>query len=108
MGIHADSLFTSKFAEILKRGGVTLIKLLPRSPNLNAFAERFVRSVKEQWLERMMFFSERQLRTVVSESAEYYDRERNHPRPANRLIERSSPRWARLPPLRTNRSFRCC
>lgn len=38
-----------------------------RSPNLNAFAERFVRSIKEECLSRMVFFSEGQLRTAVSE-----------------------------------------
>ncbi len=59
----------------------------PRSPNLNAFAERFVRSIKEECLGRMIFFSERQLQTAVSEHVEHYHTERNHQGLANRLIE---------------------
>ena len=57
---------------------------------MNAFAERFVRSIKEECLGRMTFFSERQLRTAVSEYVEHYHRERNHQGLANRLIEPSA------------------
>jgi len=54
---------------------------------VNAFAERFVRSIKDECLGRMIFFSERQLRTAVSDYVEHYHRERNHQGLANRLIE---------------------
>ena len=54
---------------------------------MNAFAERFVRSIKEECLGRMIFFSEKQLRTAVSDYVEHYHHERNHQGLANRLIE---------------------
>jgi putative transposase len=60
------------------------------SPNLNASAERFVRSIKEECLARMIFFSERQLRTAVSEYFEHYHRERNHQGLGNEIIEPDS------------------
>lgn len=57
-----DSRFTREFRGILQAAGVNVIRTPPRSPNLNAYAERFVRSIKEECLSRMIFFSERQLR----------------------------------------------
>src|SRR3954469_19859303 len=42
-----DPLFTSEFLKMLKETGVASVKLPPRSPNLNAYAERFVRTIKE-------------------------------------------------------------
>jgi hypothetical protein len=47
--------------------GVASVKLPPRSPNLNAHAERFVRTIKESWLERMILFGERAVRKRVQE-----------------------------------------
>ncbi|MFT5109126.1 MAG: transposase InsO family protein [Pseudoalteromonas tetraodonis] len=73
-----DPLFTIKFAEILKSSGVTPIKLPPRSPNLNAYAERFVRSIKNECLSRVVVLGERHLRLLVREYVEHYHRERNH------------------------------
>ena len=61
-----DSRFTREFRAILEAAGVEVLRTPPRSPNLNAFAERFVRSIKEECLARMIFFSEQQLRTAVS------------------------------------------
>ncbi|MFT5411050.1 MAG: putative transposase, partial [Verrucomicrobiales bacterium] len=60
--IDGDSRFTKEFRGILHTAGVNVIRTLPRSPNLNAYAERFVRSIKEECLSRMIFFSEKQLR----------------------------------------------
>ena len=71
----------------MEAAGVEVLRTPPRSPNLNAFAERFVRSIKEECLSRMIFFSEAQLRTAVREYVEHYHRERNHQGLANRLIE---------------------
>ena len=47
-----DPLFTRAFREILKSSGVETVKLPARSPNLNAYAERFVRSIKSECLAR--------------------------------------------------------
>ena len=62
-----DPLFTRAFDEILVGAGVTPIKLAPRSPNLNAYAERFVRSIKEECLSRVVVLGEPHLRLLVNE-----------------------------------------
>lgn len=62
------------------------MKLPPRSPNLNAHAERFVRTIKESCLERAIFFSEAALRHSVGEFVAHYHLERNHQGLGNRLI----------------------
>ncbi len=63
------------------------IRLPPRSPNLNAFAERFVRSIKEECLDQMIIFGEQRLRDVIDEYVEHYHRERPHQGIGNVLIE---------------------
>jgi putative transposase len=65
-----DPLYTDKFDGILKAAGVNLVKLPARSPNLNAYAERFVRSIKEECLNQLILSSEEQLRYVLSEYLE--------------------------------------
>lgn len=73
-----DPLFTAQFREILRQESVESVRLPSRSPNLNAFAERFVKSIKHECLNRMIFFSERSLRYVIKEYMEHYHKERNH------------------------------
>ena len=85
--IDRDPRFTKEFRSILTAAGVEVLRTPPRSPNLNAFAERFVRSIKEECLSRMIFFSEKQLRTAVREYVEHYHKERNHQGLENRLID---------------------
>ena len=58
----------------------------PRSPNLNAYAERFVRTIKESCLERMILFGEESLRTAMYNFVAHYHTERNHQGLANRII----------------------
>lgn len=58
-----------------------------RSPNLNAYAERFVRSIKEECLDQMILFCEKSLRHAVSEYVEHYHRERNHQGLEGRIIQ---------------------
>ncbi len=81
-----DPLYTDNFDTILEAAGVEAVKLRPRSPNLNAHAERFVRSVKEECLDHLILSSEDQLRYVLSEYLEYYHHERIH-QGLNRIIE---------------------
>src|ERR1700751_162021 len=57
-----DPLFTTEFQNILASVGVSAVKLPPQSPNLNAYAERFVRSIKESCLDRLICFCEASLR----------------------------------------------
>src|SRR5216684_7459994 len=81
-----DPLFTTEFLEMLAAVGVKSVKLPPRSPNLNAHAERFVRTIKESCLERMILFGEKSLRTAIHNFIAHYHTERNHQGLANRLI----------------------
>ena len=60
-----DPLFTQPFREILKSSGVETVKLPARSPNLNAYAERFVRSIKSGCLAQIIPLGERHLRHAV-------------------------------------------
>jgi transposase InsO family protein len=86
-----DPLFTQTFDQILKNGGVTTVKLPPRSPNLNAFAERFVRSIREECLSRVVVLGERHLQLLVREYVEHYHHERNHQGLGNRLLSELPP-----------------
>ena len=64
-----DPMFTADFLEMIADAGVESVKLPPRSPNLNAYAERFVRSIKESCLDRVFFFGEESLRTAFRTSS---------------------------------------
>jgi putative transposase len=81
-----DPLFTAEFLSLLAGVGVESVKLPPRSPNLNAQAERFVRSIKESCLERLILFGENSLRKAASEFVAHYHAERPHQGLGNRLI----------------------
>ena len=81
-----DPLFTVAFRETLAAAGVQVVRLPPRSPNLNAYVERFVRSVKESCLDRLILVGEASLRRSVREFVEHYHVERNHQGLGNRLI----------------------
>jgi transposase InsO family protein len=81
-----DPLFTDDFLRMLKDAGVESVKLPPRSPNLNAHAERFVRSIKESCLDRLILFGESSLRTAIQNFVVHYHSERNHQGLGNRLI----------------------
>jgi putative transposase len=85
--LDRDSKFSAAFRDLLKDAGVRVVRLPHRSPNLNAYAERFVRSIKDECLNRMIFFGGRSLRKVTREYAAHYNRERNHQEIDNRLIE---------------------
>jgi len=73
-----DSKYTKAFDAILKTADVEPVVLPPKSPNLNAYAERFVRSIKSECLERMIVFGESMLRHLVKEYLAHYHAERNH------------------------------
>ena len=81
-----DPLFTAEFRGVLAAADVETVKLPARSPNLNAYAERFVRSIKDSCLDRMVFFGERSLRKAVTEFVDHYHAERNHQGLGNKLI----------------------
>ena len=81
-----DTKFTDQFIRIFKDSGVENIKLPRRSPNLNAFAERFARSIQEECLDKLILFGERSLRRAISEYMIHFLAERNHQGLDNKLI----------------------
>ena len=72
--------------ETLEAAEIESLRLPARSPNLNAYAERFVRTIKESCLERMILFGQESLRRAVQEFVAHYHRERNHQGLDNQLI----------------------
>lgn len=76
--LDRDAKYTLCFRALIERGGTRVIRLPPRSPNLNAYAERFVRSIKEECLDRMIFVGQGALRRAIAEYVEHYHCERNH------------------------------
>src|SRR5207253_7366146 len=85
--IHArDGKYCPAFQRILDEAGVTRVPLPPRSPNLNAYAERWVRSVKDEALARMILFGERSLWYTLQQYADHYHTERPHQGKGNVLL----------------------
>jgi len=89
--LDRDPLYTMEFRRALEGGGVEVMRLPARSPNLNAFAERFVLSIKSECLDRIVPLGERHLRRAVAEFVAHYHHERNHQGLENRLIEGPPP-----------------
>ena len=81
-----DTKFCASFRSALATGGVRTIPLPPKSPNLNAFAERWVRSVKQECLSKVILFGERPLRRALTEFTTHYHGERNHQGKGNRYF----------------------
>ena len=81
-----DTKYSDAFRGIITRAGTNVVRLPPRSPNLNAFAERFVRSIKEECRNRMIFVSQASLRHAIGQYLTHYHSERNHQGLGNRLL----------------------
>src|SRR3989441_2425875 len=81
-----DTKYTQAFDALVKASGVEPVVLPPRSPNLNAYCERFVRSIKEEALERMVILGERALYYAIQQYLAHSHMERNHQGLANRVI----------------------
>jgi transposase InsO family protein len=85
-----DTKFSDAFRKILEDEGVESVRLPPRSPNLNPHLERFMRSIKAEALERMIFFGETMLRNAIREYLAHYCEERNHQGIGNKILEPSA------------------
>ena len=81
-----DGKYCPAFQQIVDAAGVKRVPLPPRSPNLNAYAERWVRSVKEECLARMILFGEASLRHTLTQYVEHFHHERNHQGKGNVLL----------------------
>jgi len=82
-----DTKYMNDFRGHLDRDGVKPVRCPARAPNCNAFAERFVRSIKDECLGRMILFGEASLRRALREYVAHYHAERNHQGVGNRLLE---------------------
>lgn len=83
-----DPLFTKRFRELFRSSGIRPVPLPPQSPNLNAYAERFVLSIKSECLDHFVFVGEKSLRRAITQYLEHYHRERPHQGLGNRAIEK--------------------
>jgi putative transposase len=85
--LDRDAKYSDAFRTLLVREGIHVIRLSPRSPNLNSYAERFLRSLKEECLSRLIFLGRASLRRAISQYLSHYHRERNHQGFSNRLLQ---------------------
>jgi len=74
--IDRDTKYSHQFRRLPRESGTNVIRLPPMSPNLNAYAERFVRSIKEECLDRIILVRQASLRRAVSEYMKHYHPER--------------------------------
>jgi putative transposase len=84
--LDRDPLYTQAFRQILDQAGIKTVRLPAHSPNLNAFAKRFVLSIKSECLDRIVPLGEAHLRRAICEYVAHYHHERNHQGIENRLI----------------------
>jgi transposase InsO family protein len=87
-----DSKFCLSFRQLIEAGKVKTMPLPARSPNLNAYAERWVRSVKQECLSKLILFGERPLRRALQQYVAHYHEERNHQ--GRNPSVRNLPSWA--------------
>jgi putative transposase len=73
-----DAKYSQDFDAVFQSAGIEPLKLPPQSPNLNAFAERWVRSVKDECLDQLILFGERSLYHALNEYLSHFHQERNH------------------------------
>ena len=104
--LDRDAKFPLSFRQIIESAGVEVLRLPPRSPNLNAFAERFVRSIKEECLDQLILFGEPSLQRACENYLEHYHGERPHQGkdnvilfPTNPVADKSNPSARALGPV---------
>jgi transposase InsO family protein len=81
-----DRKWSREVRRLLEDVGIRVVRTPERAPNANAYAERFVRSIKDECLDRIIPIGECHFRRAVAEFVEHYHRERNHQGLNNRLI----------------------
>jgi putative transposase len=98
--------FTASFDAVLAGAGIEAVKIPPRSPRANAFAERFVLTARAEVTDRMLIFSEKHLRLVLAQYEAHYNGRRPHrsrqlrpPRPDHPVADLSQERIQRRPVL---------
>ena len=82
-----DAKWSASVRERLTEAGIRVVQTPYQAPNANAYAERFVRSIKQECLSRVIPFGEQHLRRTIAQYVEHYHRERNHQGLENALID---------------------
>ena len=98
--------FTEAFDAVLSGAGIEVVKIPPRSPRANAYAERFVLTARTEVTDQMLIFGQRHLRTILAQYAAHYNRRRPHrsrqlrpPRPDQPVADLTKERIQRRPVL---------
>ena len=91
-----DSKFCESFQMTLEAVGIKTVKLPARSPNLNSFVERWVKSAKDECLSKLILFGERSLRLALKEYVTHHHHERNHQGKSNLLLLPASEQTLRV------------
>ncbi|MFD4652596.1 integrase core domain-containing protein [Streptomyces sp. NPDC058441] len=73
-----DAKFTQAFDAVFAGNGIQVLKAAPQAPKMNAFAERWIRTVRAECTDRMLIFGERHLRSVLDQYATHYNAARAH------------------------------
>lgn len=89
--IDRDSIFSSAFKSIVASASVEVLLTAYQAPNMNAHAERFIRSIKSECLGQMIFLGQRPLDRAIKEFVEHYHDERSHQGIGNRLVSGAVP-----------------
>ncbi|MCB1744019.1 MAG: integrase core domain-containing protein [Gammaproteobacteria bacterium] len=92
MNMDRDPMFTDQFRRLLRDSGVEPLRLPPSGPNLNAYAEIFVGSIRRECLNRFVVLGDGHLRTIIQQYTANYNLERNHQSLANALLQREPQR----------------
>jgi hypothetical protein len=96
-----DTRFSKEFCKILSDVDIESVKIAPRCPNMNAYMERFMKSIKHEALNRMIFFGEGSLRNAVRQYLIHFHQERNHQGLDNQLIDELDPPPDMAAPIET-------
>ncbi len=90
--IDRDAIFSPRFKSILDSSGVEILLTAYQAPNMNAYAERFVRSIKSECLDQMIFMGRESLVRAIAEYADHYHDERSHQGLGNEIINETETR----------------
>ena len=93
-----DTKFTSSFDEVFRTEGIKVIKTPVRSPRANAFAERFVGTIRRECTDRILIFGRKHLEQVLVEYVAHYNDHRPH-----RSLDQRAPRTLRLEPTQIDK-----
>jgi putative transposase len=101
-----EAQFTTSFDAVLADVGIQAVRIPPRCPRANCFAERFVRTLRTELTNRMLIFSQRHLLVVLAEYVRHYNSRRPHracdlhpPRPTHPVADLSREHITRRPVL---------